>query len=131
MSNKIILTSGQELLQPENYESTRSVVLNKRNCVQIALATDYVTAKTIFTEGVKYRSVWDSITHVIDPETKQIVEVPLTEEQDLSDYSIPIEIADQLNGVVIVTMGKPTEIEAMAAREAEYIENLRALGVEV
>lgn len=130
MNYRIRFASGVEFPQPEQATPPVSPMPSGRAWRRIDIVGTVDEAKAVFVNDAKYAQVWDSITTEVD-EVGNEVETIVEESRDLSEWCIAGEIIDRRDGTVCVLMGKPTEIEAMAAREAEYIENLRALGVEV
>lgn len=130
MNYRIRFASGVEFPQPEQATPPVSPMPSGRAWRRIDIVGTVEEAKAVFVNDAKYAQVWDSITTEVD-EVGNEVETIVEESRDLSEWCIAGEIIDRRDGTVCVLMGKPTEIEAMVAREAEYIENLRALGVEV
>lgn len=131
MNYRIRFSSGVEFPQPEQATPPVSPLPTGRAWRRIDIVGTVDAAKAAFVDGAQYAQVWDSTVTQTDAETGEPVEVVVEESRDMSEWSVAGEIIDRRDGTVCVLMGKPTEIEAMAAREAEYIENLRALGVEV
>lgn len=131
MNYRIKFSDGTVFQQPETPAAPITPLKAGRAWRRIDIVGTVDEAKAAFVDGAQYAQVWDSTVTQTDAETGEPVEVVVEESRDLSDWSVAGEIIDRRDGTVCVLMGKPTEIESMAAREAEYIENLRALGVEV
>ena len=130
MNYRIRFSSGVEFPQPEQATPPISPLPSGRAWRRIDIVGTVDEVKAAFIDGAQYAQVWDSVVTEVDEEGNE-VETIVEESRDLSEWSVAGEIVDRRDGTVCVLMGKPTEIEAMAAREAEYIENLKALGVEV
>ena len=130
MSYRIRFAGGVEFPQPEQATPPISPLPSGRTWRRIDVIGTVDEAKMAFVDNAQYAQVWDSVVTDVDDEGNE-TETVVEESRDMSEWCIAGEIIDRRDGTVCVLMGKPTEIEAMAAREAEYIENLRALGVEV
>lgn len=131
MNYRIKFADGTVFQQPETPAAPITPLKAGREWRRIDIVGTVEAVKAAFVDGAQYVQAWDSTVTQTDAETGEPVEVVVEESRDLSDWSVAGEIIDRRDGTVCVLMGKPTEIESMAAREAEYIENLRALGVEV
>lgn len=131
MNYRIKFADGTVFQQPETPAAPITPLKAGREWRRITVVGTVDAVKAAFVDGAQYVQAWDSTVTQTDAETGEPVEVVVEESRDLSDWSVAGEIIDRRDGTVCVLMGKPTEIESMAAREAEYIENLRALGVEV
>ena len=131
MNYRIKFSDGTVFQQPETTHAVVSPLKAGREWRRITVIGTVEAVKAAFVDGAQYVQAWDSTVTQTDAETGEPVEVVVEESRDLSDWSVAGEVVDHRDGTVCVLMGKPTEIESMAAREAEYIENLRALGVEV
>lgn len=130
MNYRIRFASGVEFPQPEQAAPPISPLPSGRTWRRIDVIATVDEAKMAFVDNAQYAQVWDSITTEVD-EVGNEVETVVEESRDLSEWCIAGEIIDRRDGTVCVLMGKLTEIEELQAREAEYIENLKALGVEV
>ena len=131
MNYRIKFSDGTVFQQPETTHAVVSPLKAGREWRRITVIGTVEAVKAAFVDGAQYVQAWDSTVTQTDAETGEPVEVVVEESRDLSDWSVAGEVVDHRDGTCTVLMGKPTEIESMAAREAEYIENLRALGVEV
>lgn len=130
MNYRIVFADGKTFNQPEQMKSVVTPLESGREWRQISVIASVDKVKEAFIDGAEYRQEWDSIETTVD-EDGNAVEKNVTYSRDLSEFAVAGEVVDHRDGIVTVLMGKTTEIESMAAREAEYIENLRALGVEV
>lgn len=131
MNYRIKFADGTVFQQPETPAAPITPLKAGREWRRITVVGTVDAVKAAFVDGAQYVQAWDSTVTQTDAETGEPVEVVVEESRDLSDWSVAGEVVDHRDGTCTVLMGKPTEIESMAAREAEYIENLRALGVEV
>ena len=89
------------------------------------IAENAIAAEAL-TSGINHRE-YESIVGV--DEDKNYITNILTE--DLSGYTITSGICDHLDGTVTIWARRPSELEAAQTANAEYIENLKALGIEV
>lgn len=130
MNYRIKFSDGTVFQQPEIAQAVVSPLKAGREWRRITVIGTVEAVKAAFVDNAQYVQAWDSVRVDV---AEDGTETAVTEEQthDLSGFSVAGEVVDHRDGTVCVLMGKPTEIESMAAREAEYIENLRALGVEV
>lgn len=130
MNYRIKFSDGTVFQQPETPAAPITPLKAGREWRRITVVGTVEAVKAAFVDGAQYVQAWDSVRVDV---AEDGTETAVTEEQtcDLSGFSVAGEVVDHRDGTCTALMGKPTEIESMAAREAEYIENLRALGVEV
>ena len=91
-----------------------------RESRSFSIEIDYQTAVTTFVDGVK----WSIVDDVLDDTGTEVVSQV---EMDCSEFWVAGVITDTRNGRMTITMGKPTDKEALAAVTAAYTEGVNSI----